>query len=68
MALNNEKLNDAEQAFELPLEHARMRAFSLGEQLNCLYDDIQVGLFGDAAKTGKFCSYVEAIKAAYPKA
>lgn len=68
MALNQElPPNDLVEGFELPAEHARMRAFNLGEQLNCLYDDIQAGLFGDAVKTGKFCAYIQSIKDGYPK-
>jgi hypothetical protein len=46
----------------------RMETYNVNEELNCLYDDIQAGLFGEAAKTGKFCSYVESVKQAYPKA
>jgi hypothetical protein len=68
MAIKNEQLNDVGIAFALPPEHQRMQAFSLGHQFNCLYDDIQAGLFGDAAKTGSFCKYIESIKEAYPKA
>lgn len=49
-------------------EILRLKTYNLHQQLEHLYDDIQTGLFGEAAKTGKFCSYVESVKAAYPKA
>jgi hypothetical protein len=49
-------------------ELIRLKTYNLHQQLEHLYDDIQAGLFGEAAKTGKFCSYVESVKAAYPKA
>lgn len=45
----------------------RMQEYKIGQQLNLLYDDIQAGLFGEDAKQGKFCKYVESIKEAYPK-
>ena len=39
---------------------------NLGEQLNLLYDDIQAGMFGEAAKSGKFAQHVSLIKQKYP--
>jgi hypothetical protein len=45
----------------------RMLAYQVEEELNCLYDDIAAGLFGEPAKTGKFAAYVQAIKNQYPK-
>jgi hypothetical protein len=57
-----------EEHTAIPVVIHRMRAYGIGEQLNALYDDIQAGLFGEEAKTGQFCSYVESVKQAYPKA
>jgi hypothetical protein len=70
MAINNDNItiNEYVEGFQQLPELARLNAYKPGEQLNALYDDIQAGLFGEAAKTGKFCSYVESVKAAYPKA
>jgi hypothetical protein len=45
----------------------RLYAYDIEEQLNCLYDDVEAGLFGDAAKQGKFAAYVSAIKDQFPK-
>ena len=45
----------------------RMKMYNINEQLNCLYDDIQAGLFGEAAKTGSFVAYLDAVKSQYPK-
>lgn len=39
---------------------------NIGQQLNLLYDDIQAGLFGEAAKSGKFAQHVSVIKQKYP--
>lgn len=57
-----------------PLEHLdvapqilRIMTYDIAQQLNFLFDDIQTGLFGEAAKTGKFAAYVQAIKDQYPK-
>jgi len=44
----------------------RMQEYKIGQQLNLLYDDIQAGLFGEAAKTGKFVAYLEEIKLRLP--
>jgi hypothetical protein len=49
-------------------ELLRLKSYNLHQQLEHLYNDIQAGLFGEAAKTGQFCAYVESVKAAYPKA
>lgn len=48
------------------LRHRR-EAYDLGQQLNLLYDDIQAGIFGEAAKTGKFAQYINEVKHKYPK-
>jgi hypothetical protein len=40
---------------------------SIGHQLDCLYKDIQAGLFGEAAKQGLFCSAIAEVKTKYPK-
>lgn len=46
----------------------RIREYDIAQQLNCLFDDIQAGLFGEAAKTGLFVQHVQAVKDRYPKA
>ena len=38
-----------------------------GEQLSMLYKDIDAGLFGDAAKTGKFYQHVKNVKETQPE-
>ena len=45
----------------------RQYAYDVEEQLNCLYDDIQAGAFGEAAKAGRFAAYVAGIKDQFPK-
>jgi hypothetical protein len=45
----------------------RRYAYNIEEQLNCLYDDVQAGLFGEAAKTGTFVAYLNRIKDQFPK-
>lgn len=45
----------------------RKYAYDLCQQLNYLYDDIQAGLFGETAKTGKFVEYLLEVKAQFPK-
>jgi len=45
----------------------RQMAYRVDEQLNALHDDIAAGLFGEAAKTGKFMEYVSSIKAQFPR-
>jgi hypothetical protein len=49
-----------------PATH-RLYAYDVEEQLNCLYDDIEAGLFGEAAKSGAFATYVAGIKNQFPK-
>ena len=39
---------------------------NLGQQLNLLYDDIQAGVFGDAARTGQFATYLKDLKNQWP--
>lgn len=58
---------NADDLLQVPYNLKRLKAYNLHQQLECLYDDIQAGLFGDAAKTGRFCQYVESIKDTYPK-
>jgi hypothetical protein len=48
-------------------ELSRLKTYNLHHQLDCLYNDIQAGLFGDSAKSGSFCKYIESVKEAYPK-
>lgn len=56
-------------AADVPKDPAieRMLAYRIDVELNHLYDDIQAGLFGEAAKTGSFCQYVQWVKTTYPK-
>jgi len=44
----------------------RMQEYKIGQQLNYLYDDIEAGLFGEAAKTGKFVAFLSDIKSKLP--
>lgn len=39
---------------------------NLGQQLNLLYDDIQAGLFGEAARTGQFATHLKHVKDQWP--
>ena len=39
----------------------------LANQLDMLYKDIDVGLFGEEAKTGQFYTTIKAVKEAHPK-
>ena len=45
----------------------RKQAYDIGQQLDCLWHDIDNGLFGETAKTGEFYQYVASIKTAIPK-
>lgn len=45
----------------------RQMTYRLDEQLNALHDDIAAGLFGEAAKTGKFMTYLAGVKAQFPR-
>jgi hypothetical protein len=45
----------------------RKQAFDLHHELNLLWDDINDGRFGEAAKAGKFFQYVDSIRQAIPK-
>jgi hypothetical protein len=45
----------------------RLKTYDLHHQMNCLYDDIQAGLFGEAAKTGSFIAYLDLVKQQFPK-
>ena len=38
----------------------------LGEQLDCLWHDIDDGKFGETAKTGNFYTELKAVKDKYP--
>ena len=59
---------DINELLNVPYTVKRLRSYNLYQQLDYLYNDIQAGLFGDAAKSGQFCQYIESIKEAYPKA
>jgi hypothetical protein len=52
---------------EMPAIIKRMQAYQVEEELNCLYDDIKAGLFGEPAKTGSFMAYLDSVKSQYPK-
>lgn len=58
---------EVHEIFDIPPVLRRMGEYSLAEQLNLLVDDINAGLFGEGAKTGKFIEYVNSIKARHPK-
>jgi hypothetical protein len=45
----------------------RMNEYVIHEQLARLSDDINAGLFGEAAKTGSFMTMINGIKNKYPK-
>jgi len=45
----------------------RIKTYDVRQQLNLLYDDIEEGLFGEEAKTGKFASYIKSVKEQFPK-
>ena len=46
---------------------SRVKEYSIAYQLELLVDDINNGVFGEAAKSGKLNTYIQAIKAKYPK-
>lgn len=46
---------------------ARKAHYSIAEQLDLLYKDIESGRFGETAKTGGFATYVKSIKEQFPK-
>lgn len=46
---------------------SRLQEYNIHTQLAALSDDINAGIFGEAAKTGSFITYINAIKAKYPK-
>ena len=58
---------DPLEHLDVPPQIMRIITYDIAQQLNFLFDDIQSGLFGEAAKTGKFAAYVQAIKTQFPK-
>lgn len=64
---NNNNFLLENQDFNIPPAIVRMRAYQVDVQLNYLFDDIEAGLFGEEAKTGKFYEYVVNIKQSIPK-
>ena len=44
----------------------RQAAYNIGRQLNYLYDDVEAGLFGEAARTGQFATYLKTVKDQWP--
>lgn len=67
--INYYELPGAQDGKPFPLDPITIRklAYDIPEQLNLLYDDIEAGVFGEEAKTGKFAQYIKAIKQQYPK-
>lgn len=45
----------------------RQNLYVIATQLEKLYDDVDGGLFGDAAKTGEFYNFIKGIKDSIPK-
>lgn len=45
----------------------RHEAYDIGHELNLLWDDIEAGRLGEAAKQGSFAAYVRDIKQRFPK-
>jgi hypothetical protein len=58
-----------EQTDPLQINYAQQRfqEYSIIEQLARLTDDINAGLFGEAAKGGSYMTMINGIKAKYPK-
>lgn len=56
-----------ESAARSQQRHDRLQAYNVGSQLNALFDDVEAGLYGEAAKTGKFYNYVMELKQRFPK-
>ena len=52
---------------QLPPIIARIQEYNINTQLAALSDDIKAGLFGDAAKSGEFMTYINSVKERYPK-
>ena len=45
----------------------RQNLYVISTQLEKLYDDVNAGLFGEAAKTGEFYNFIKGIKDSIPK-
>lgn len=60
-------LVEKDQPAQLNYAYARFKTYNINEQLGMLYDDIDAGLFGAKAKTGKFYEYIKTVKQQYPK-
>jgi hypothetical protein len=45
----------------------RQNLYVIATQLEKLYDDVDAGLFGEAAKTGEFYNFIKGIKDSIPK-
>jgi hypothetical protein len=58
---------DEEAALRTQQYQKRYTAYDIGQELNALFDDIESGLFGEQAKTGKFYNYVQELKQRFPK-
>ena len=47
--------------------HQREKAYNINLQLELLSNDIANGIFGEAAKSGEFMTYINSVKSQYPK-
>ncbi len=56
------KLNELNQ-----WRNERQNLYVIATQLEKLYDDVDAGLFGEAAKTGEFYNFIKGIKDSIPK-
>jgi hypothetical protein len=52
---------------EYPYAISRIIEYDIATQLELIVDDINDGVFGEAAKNGRFIAYIKNIKAKYPK-
>ena len=57
-----QKLNELNQ-----WRNERQNLYVVATQLEKLYDDVDAGLFGEAAKTGEFYNFIKGIKDDIPK-
>ena len=57
-----QKLNELNQ-----WRNERKNLYVVATQLEKLYDDVDAGLFGEAAKTGEFYNLIKGIKDSIPK-
>ena len=58
---------ELQDPFKIHYAHSRFNEYIIHEQLAALSNDIKAGLFGDAAKSGEFMTYINSVKERYPK-